>query len=71
MSLYSGEDRNSLCAVTDCYQTSSEIAFDFDDIVVTSAAYRRVLLQLHYQLILRSKMIADASLKRQKVWHPS
>jgi hypothetical protein len=43
ISLYSREDRDSLYAVTDCLQTPSELDFDFDDIVVNSAAYRRVL----------------------------
>jgi len=43
MSLYSCEDRDTLYAVTECVQTPSELEFDFDDIVVDSAAYRRVL----------------------------
>ena len=43
MSLYTQEDRDSLYAATDYLQTSSEIDFDFDDVVVNSAAYRRVL----------------------------
>jgi septal ring factor EnvC (AmiA/AmiB activator) len=43
LSLYSQEDRSSLYAVTDYLQTPSELDFDFDDIVVNSTAYRRVL----------------------------
>lgn len=42
-SLFSQEDRSSLYAVTDYLQTPSELDFDFDDIVVNSTAYRRVL----------------------------
>ena len=43
LSLFSQEDRSSLYAVTDYLQTPSELDFDFDNIVVNSKAYRRVL----------------------------
>jgi hypothetical protein len=39
MSLHNQEERDSLCAATDCLQAPSEVEFDFDDIVVNSAAY--------------------------------
>lgn len=44
MSLYSQEDRNSLYALKYCLQAPSELEFDFDDIVVNSVAFRRVLV---------------------------
>jgi hypothetical protein len=43
MSLYNQEEQDSLYAATDCLQAPSELEFDFDDVIVNSAAYRRVL----------------------------
>ena len=42
-SIYSQDDRMSVYSARDSILASSELDFDFDDIVVNSAAYRRVL----------------------------
>ena len=42
-SIYSQDDRLSVYSARDSMLASSELDFDFDDIVVNSAAYRRVL----------------------------
>ena len=42
-SIYSQDDRMSVYSARDSMLASSELDFDFDDIVVNSAAYRRVL----------------------------
>lgn len=50
MSLYNQEGQDSLYAATDCFQAPSELEFDFDDIVVNSAAYRRALAAAQRQI---------------------
>lgn len=50
MSLYNQEGQDSLYAATECFQAPSELEFDFDDIVVNSAAYRRALVAAQRQI---------------------
>lgn len=50
MSLYNQEGQDSLYAATECFQAPSELEFDFDDIVVNSAAYRRALAAAQRQI---------------------
>lgn len=48
-SIYSEADRVSVHSSSDLITPSSEPEFDFDDIVVDSAAYRRVMTTARYQ----------------------
>ncbi|KAK5680681.1 hypothetical protein LTS10_007614 [Elasticomyces elasticus] len=48
-SIYSLEDRGSVYSSADSIMASSELEFDFDDIIVNSAAYRRALAAARHQ----------------------
>ncbi|KAK5735308.1 hypothetical protein LTR17_008315 [Elasticomyces elasticus] len=48
-SIYSPEDRGSVYSSADSIMASSELEFDFDDIIVNSAAYRRALAAARHQ----------------------
>ena len=50
-SIFSQEDRMSLCSAADSINASSELEFDFDDIIVNSAAYRRVLAVARHRAV--------------------
>lgn len=48
-SIYTQEDRMSIYSAADSVMADSEMEFDFDDIIVNSAAYRRALAAAKYQ----------------------
>jgi hypothetical protein len=48
-SIFSQEDRMSVYSAADSMMASSELEFDFDDIIVNSAAYRRALVAAKQQ----------------------
>lgn len=48
-SIYSQEDRMSVYSAADSMLASSDLDFDFDDIIVNSAAYRRALAAARHQ----------------------
>lgn len=48
-SIYAPEDRMSIYSTPDSVMADSELEFDFDDIVVNSAAYRRALAAARHQ----------------------
>jgi hypothetical protein len=48
-SIFSQEDRMSVYSAADSMMASSELEFDFDDIIVNSTAYRRALAAARQQ----------------------
>ncbi|KAK5120732.1 hypothetical protein LTR85_006090 [Meristemomyces frigidus] len=61
-SIYTQEDRMSVYSAADSMMSSSELEFDFDDIIVNSAAYRRPLAAARHPTPTPPSVVVDGDL---------